>query len=251
MAFRKTGEPPLTKRLTRPGWRDPRLGVGVVLLASSVALGAWTVDAASATTPIYAARSTLTPGDPVTAADLVLVEANPAAPEGTYLTPKDMTEGVVLRAVGAGELVPTAAVAPEATLDRRPIVLEVPGGLPAAVAPGAVVELWVAPQVSVGTGQEAEPPKRVAKRLEVAAVSDDSSMLGGGVSTSVEVLVDVSEVESVIAAKASGGQLVIVPIESSGRIPARKAEEESEGGADWEPVPTTQDGRSETTTGGQ
>ena len=59
---------PLTKRLTRPGWRDPRLGVGLVLIAGSVALGAWAVDASSATEPVYAARDVLMAGRPIGAA---------------------------------------------------------------------------------------------------------------------------------------------------------------------------------------
>ena len=43
--------PPLTRLARRPSWRDPRLGVGVLLMAASVALGAWTVAGASPTTP--------------------------------------------------------------------------------------------------------------------------------------------------------------------------------------------------------
>ena len=48
-------------RLRRPGWRDPRLLVGVGMIAGSVALGAWAVTAAEASTPVYVARGALTP----------------------------------------------------------------------------------------------------------------------------------------------------------------------------------------------
>src|SRR5699024_10045794 len=37
----RSGRAP-TLRIRRPHWRDPRLGIGVVLVALAVALGAWT-----------------------------------------------------------------------------------------------------------------------------------------------------------------------------------------------------------------
>ena len=246
MDVRAIDTPPLTKRLVRPGWRDPRLMVGGILLVGSVALGAWAVDAASATSPVYAARGVLTPGDPISAADLVVVEANTGAAQGTYLAPGDGADGVVLRAVGAGELVPAAAVAPEATLDRRPVVLDVGGGLPASVTPGAVVELWIAPKSSPGTGEEGQDPYRVATGLEVSRVDADASMLAGGTNSSVEVLVAVDDVPDVIAAKASGGEVVVVPVQSalsSRPAPSGDSGEgaessgEAEGGADGTGIP--------------
>src|SRR3954452_20167145 len=53
---------PVAARLRRPGWRDPRLLVGVVMVAASVALGSWAVQSAQTTVPVYVARDALVPG---------------------------------------------------------------------------------------------------------------------------------------------------------------------------------------------
>src|SRR5690625_6270708 len=42
-----------TPRVRRPSWRDPRLGVGVLLVAGAVALGSWTVSRADDTVTVY------------------------------------------------------------------------------------------------------------------------------------------------------------------------------------------------------
>ncbi|WP_418605469.1 hypothetical protein [Georgenia sp. SUBG003] len=60
-AWMNTDELPQARRMRRPTWRDPRLGVGVVLVAASVALGTWAVRDAAATVEVYAARDALTP----------------------------------------------------------------------------------------------------------------------------------------------------------------------------------------------
>lgn len=39
-------------RLRPPGWRDPRLLTGIVLVAMSVALGSWLVASAGRTVPV-------------------------------------------------------------------------------------------------------------------------------------------------------------------------------------------------------
>lgn len=218
---------PLAKRLVRPGWRDPRLGVGVLLVAGSVALGAWTIDRASATEPVYAARADLVPGHAVTAADLVVVQANTAAPDGAYLAPGTDVDGMVLTSVEAGQLVPAGAVAPQATLDRRPVVVEVGGSLPSSVAVGAVVELWVTAPAS---GENVPQPLLVADRLEVSEVAADATVLGAGRTTSVELLAPPDVVPDVLAARALGGELVVVPFETAAADQRARDEEPAQGG---------------------
>ena len=65
---------PTAGRLRRPGWRDPRLLVGVALIAASVVLGSWAVTTAQRTVPVYVARDVLPPGAPLTSAALVVAD---------------------------------------------------------------------------------------------------------------------------------------------------------------------------------
>lgn len=208
---------PLATRLRRPAWRDPRLGVGLLLMAVSVALGAWTVAAASRTTPVYAARTTLFVGHDVRASDLVLVEVSIGPGAGPYLTPAGGDpSGVVLRTLTAGELVPASAVAPTSAIDVRPVVLDVTGSLPAGVTRGAVVDVWWAPRpqgVAVASADAPDrKPRRVAPRLDVVRVSETSSIIAGAGTTAVEVLVPEVLLGDVLEIRGADGQVVLVPV---------------------------------------
>ncbi len=143
-----TPAPPPATRVARPGWRDPRLWIGVLLVAGSVVLGARLLAAADDTVAVWALADERGSGSPVVAADLEVQRvrfgdddalaryfpADEAVPDGLVLT----------RAVGAGELLARSAVA-DATTDE---VLQVPLAVdPQQVSPdvttGSVVDVWV------------------------------------------------------------------------------------------------------------
>src|SRR5690606_23537154 len=67
------------QRLRRPTWRDPRLGVGVLRVAASVALGSWAVARADRTTDVLVAVEALAPGDRLADAEL---RAQAVRPDG-------------------------------------------------------------------------------------------------------------------------------------------------------------------------
>lgn len=227
---------PLTRRLRRPAWRDPRLGVGVLLMAGSVALGAWTVAAASPTTPVYAARAALSPGQEISTRDLLVVEVNIGGDAGPYLAPgSGEAAGTVLRTIDAGELVPAGAVAATTELDVRPVVLDVAGSLPAGVTRGAVVDLWAAPRATAAVRAEEVPkPTMVAGRLDVARVAESSSIVGGGGTTAVEVLVPGDLLAAVLEARAADGDLVLVPVLTAAGASAGAPDQLTEPGAPTE-----------------
>ena len=59
-------------RVTRPGWRDPRLWVGVLIVAVSVVAGARVLASADDTVSVWAAARDMGAGDTITADDLVV-----------------------------------------------------------------------------------------------------------------------------------------------------------------------------------
>lgn len=216
-AWMNTEELPQARRLRRPTWRDPRLGVGVLLVAAAVALGTWAVRDAAATVRVYAAGEVLTPGDTVDVDALSVREVRLGDDETLYhLVTDGIPDGVVTRTVGAGELVPRSAVGEAAAVDLRPVVVPLGLAVPADLGPGAVVDLWLAPpaQVGGGVGQPAAAapePALLAAELVVAEVVEDASMLSGTTGTSVELLVPRLDLPDVLAALSTGGQLVAVP----------------------------------------
>ena len=84
---RSAAPPPArpARRLQRPGWRDLRLVVGLLLVLLSVAGGLRLVASLDDTTPVYAAARDLLPGQQVGEGDLVAVPVRMGEPLGGYV----------------------------------------------------------------------------------------------------------------------------------------------------------------------
>jgi hypothetical protein len=219
---------PPAVRLRRPGWRDPRLLVGLVLVAASVALGSAAVAGAGRTVPVLAAREALVPGAALDD-DAVLVREVRLAEAGDLYVRADAPRDrlVVTRTVGAGELVPAAAVAPAAALDVRTVAITPREALSAEVRRGAGVDLWFVPDPGRGTGAgaagsgpaavAAATPTMLAADVTVAEVSQSRTALSVAGGTTVQVLVPLDLLPDVLAALATDGSVEVVPV--AGAVP--------------------------------
>jgi hypothetical protein len=144
--------PPAT-RSRRPGWRSPRLLLGVVLVLGSVALGARLFAAADDTVGVWALARDLPGGATVDMEDLERRQIRFPDEEtaDSYLAAADeLPAGATLnRPVSAGELLPRAAFDEQAGADLVEIPISVlADDLPATVSQGSVVDVWVAPKVA-------------------------------------------------------------------------------------------------------
>lgn len=214
---------PVAARLRRPGWRDPRLLVGVVLVAASVALGSWAVGAAQRTVPVWVARDVLAPGDALRASDLVVADVRLGAAADDYLRadralPDDQ---VVLRTVGAGELVPLGAVGGADSLDVRPVPVPLRGPASRDLVAGASVDVWWtppqdAPTAGAGEAAAERTPRQLASALTVAEVSAPDGAFGSGGARTAHLLVPVDELPAVLGALAGEGVVDVVAVPGSG-----------------------------------
>ena len=83
---------PPARRLRRPGWRDPRLAVGVLLLCGSVLLGARVLASADDTVAVWGTRTSLVRGQEVSSDDLVALQVRFAdAEQRTGTSPRRTT----------------------------------------------------------------------------------------------------------------------------------------------------------------
>ncbi len=144
---RATDVPPAT-RATTPGWRDPRLWVGVVLVTGSVVAGARLLAGADDMTPVWAASSDLAAGQTLTADDLeaTRVRFDDAADHDRYLGVDDELPAALTltRPLSAGELVPAAALGEQAADDTVSLSIAVaPEHVPTDVVRGSRVDVWV------------------------------------------------------------------------------------------------------------
>lgn len=177
--------PPATRH--RAGaWKDPRLAVGVALVAVCALLGATVLGGADATVGVWAARVPLSDGQALTAGDLVRREVRfgDQADADRYVSADDaVPAGTVLaRDVGPGELLPRAALGTVGRAAAVEVPLSVPAeAVPATLQPGSVVDVWVTPDpdlaADVSEALDAESVL-VLGRVRVLSVSRAGGSLG-------------------------------------------------------------------------
>lgn len=169
--------PTAAVRATSPGWRDPRLWIGVVIVAASVLVGARVLAAADDTISVWALEADAGAGDLITDDDLVTqrIRFADGADRDRYFTvgdelPADLR---LLRGLGQGELLPRAAVGSSDDSDTVEISLEVsPGLVPTSVAPGSVVDVYLVAAPADGRGHRGPRADDAQSALSSVTVVD-------------------------------------------------------------------------------
>jgi hypothetical protein len=140
---------PAARRATAPAWRDSRLWVGVAIVAASVLVGALALGTSDDTVAVWAATDTMSAGHVLTSDDLTVhrVHFTDDSDAALYLRadrlPADLR---LLRPVGAGELLPQAAVGPAGRVSVREVPISVARDqVPGAVGVGDLVDVYLRP----------------------------------------------------------------------------------------------------------
>lgn len=145
---------PAAVRSTRPSWRDPRLWIGVALVAVSVIAGARIMAGADRTVGVWAVSDDLAAGATVADADLVVRRVHFASGGlGAYFpADRPVPSGLAaVREVGAGELLPRAALGPASRSDTVQVPIAVdPAQVPRSVGKGSVVDVYVVAGAATG-----------------------------------------------------------------------------------------------------
>lgn len=209
-----------TSRRRSSFWFDPRFAIGLVLVIASVLGVDALVNGANASVQVLAARSALTPGERVSAADLVPTSIRGGRTAALYLRAADVPSAgvVVTRAIAAGELVPHSAVGSGAGRSLTSIVVSVKGTLAASIGPGSRVDLWAAQPAAlsedgaaVAAGSFSAPTVLVSSAIVVRLVDQKNLVASDG--SAVEVLMPKSETATVLDAIANGAVLSVLPVD--------------------------------------
>jgi Flp pilus assembly protein CpaB len=144
----RAGDVPAATRASAPGWRDPRLWVGVVLVTGSVVAGARILSGADDMTPVWSASGDLVAGQTLTAGDLraTRVRFDDEADRDRYLeVDEDLPAALTLtRPLAAGELVPAGALGEAPADDTVAVSIAVSAEhVPTDLARGSRVDVWV------------------------------------------------------------------------------------------------------------
>lgn len=191
-------------------WFDPRLAIGIVLIAASV-IGVFAiVSVADASEKVLTARAALAPGDRIDAGDLVATEVRMPGATDLYLVPADVpAEGLlVTKAIAAGELVPASAVGSAAALRLASVVITVNAELPGSIEPGATVDVWAARLEQTNVYG---PPSVIVAGATVVRILESNELVSSGNSTSIELLVPRGRIARVLEALANNDALSLIP----------------------------------------
>ncbi len=149
-----TSDTPSALRTTPPGWRDPRLWVGVALVAASVVVGARVLAQADEAAVVWAAASDLPAGQALSEGDLVATRVRFLDDDEQRYLAADQAlpdQHTLLRPVAAGELVPAAAIGDPGTGSLLSVPVSVSRlSVPPDVGPGTVVDVWVTVEAASG-----------------------------------------------------------------------------------------------------
>lgn len=209
---------PQASRARHQPWRDPRLVIGLLLVAGSVLVGAKLLAGADDSVAVWATRSAMSAGRTLGPDDLVRrrVRFESQSEADRYVSAATApAPGTVLRRdVGAGELLPRAAVTGRSSTDLVEVPLSVPSdGVPATVRVGSVVDVWVAPdRTTVPAGGTASGRAvLVFDDVAVVAAPRAATALGPTATRQVIIGVDGSERSDLARALArlSGGSVLL------------------------------------------
>jgi hypothetical protein len=213
---------PKASRLRRPGWRDLRLVVGVLLVLASVVLGSYVVAHADDRTAMYAAAGPLVPGQRLTEADLMRVEVQLGSKAPTYLSAAQglAPDRYVLTEVRAGELVPAAAVGGHADIQVQPLTLLVDGGSAASLRVGSRVDVYVNPtdpDAGAATAKKFTGPELALQGVSVAGLPHTASGFGGSATGDrpVQVMAPTDRIKDIIGKVDLGARVTVVPVAGS------------------------------------
>lgn len=206
--------PRQARRLQRPGWRDLRVVVGLLLVLLSVAGGARLVAGLDDTTPVYAAARDLLPGQPVSAQDVVTVDVRLGEGSSRYVDGATAlaTGTHLLRPVAAGELIPAAALGTAREALDKTVSVPVDTRSAGTLSTGSVVDVWVSRRDTEALGEAYLDPELLLAGAVVDHVPPEGGGLGSGLGrSSVAVVVPAVQVGAVIAAVDQGARVTLVP----------------------------------------
>jgi hypothetical protein len=190
---------PPASRVERSRWRDPRLVVGLALVAISALLGARVLGGADDSVGVWVAKRDLDSGRPLSTGDVMSRQVRFTAQRDAdrYLSSdQPPPSGAVLsRPVGAGEIVPRQALGstPRTAVTEVPLSVNTEA-VPSTVGTGSVVDVWVTPE-QAATGRP-ETRRSVLGFDDVSVVSAPHAGTSLGPTATRQVIVGVSDAQA-------------------------------------------------------
>jgi hypothetical protein len=201
---------PRANRLATPGWLDTRLVLGVLLVLTSVVVGARVLSSADRSQTVWGTTRSLAPGTTLTASDVTRMRVRLFGHSESYVrgSGRPPTGYTLRRSVGAGELLPFDALSKPGDDDAFRL-LTVPvarGHLPPNLASASQVDVYVSPVSKAGatTTAPTAPPRLVVRNVTVALRRQSSGLSASSDDEPVVLKVRPADVTLLLAAMSEG-----------------------------------------------
>lgn len=204
-------KPAEASRIRTPGWRDPRLIIGIILVVLSVAGVVTLIQSMDARQGYWAASVDIVPGAQASAEDFHIVQASMAESADRYWTAEDELPPhfLVSSTIRSGELLPVHDVAESDPDGRQQVGVRVSQDMPSAVTLGSRADAWVA--LASEDGRGFEEPAKLISNAEVVGMDDSSSAFAAADTTTVYLMLSEDSLPTVLDAQANGAQISLVP----------------------------------------
>lgn len=204
-------KPTEAPRLRAPGWRDPRLIVGIILVLLSVTGVVALLQSADSRQGYWAAAIDIVPGTKVSAADFQVVQASLSESSGYYLSAEHQLpdEFLVSSTILQGEFLAQRQVIEADPDGRQQTAVRVSEDMPASVTTGSRADLWVA--LADADGRGFEEPTKMITNAEVVGMDDNSSAFAAADTTTVYLMLSQEVLPAVLDAQANGAKIALVP----------------------------------------
>jgi Flp pilus assembly protein CpaB len=206
----RSGDVPPATRASTPGWRDPRLWIGVVLVTGSVVAGARILSGADDMTPVWSASGDLVVGQTLTAGDLRVtrVRFDEEADRDRYLEVDDALPAALTltRPLAEGELVPAAALGEEPADDTVAVSIAVSAEhVPTDLVRGSRVDVWVIADRTLAERRSPRPAEPVLSDIVVLDAPVVTDAFASATSRQLVLAVPGADEESLGALLAASG----------------------------------------------
>jgi hypothetical protein len=206
----RSGDVPAATRASTPGWRDPRLWIGVVLVTGSVVAGARILSGADDMTPVWSASGDLVAGQTLTAGDLraTRVRFDEEADRDRYLEVDDELPAALTltRPLAEGELVPAAALGEEPADDTVAVSIAVSAEhVPTDLVRGSRVDVWVIADRTLAERRSRRPAEPVLSDIVVLDAPVVTDAFASATSRQLVLAVPGADEESLGALLAASG----------------------------------------------
>ncbi|MFW0108505.1 flagellar biosynthesis protein FlgA [Rothia sp. P7181] len=197
-------------RLQKPGFKDPKLLIGLFLILMSLTGVITVVNISNQTKPYWVTTREIYVGEEISEKDLKKVDVRLSEASSHYLSTEDSgTPHIATQFIGAHQLIPKNSLGEVEQNDRKKTTIVLDSTIASGYKAGDLVDVWVSSKNETGNGYAT--PVRLMEQAEIARINSEDSVLGSTGKTALQLLVSEDVLSSILHATSNDSKISLVP----------------------------------------